>query len=98
MNQISSLDPTRTRYLTLTTRADEEGRRFAEASGGAFYPITRLEDIQRAFTDIVTQVRATYAVTYESTATSDAPRVRVRVNRAGAQVRPGPVVTVPAAP
>lgn len=96
-NTIMSLDPTRTRYLTLTTRAGEEGRRFAEASGGAFYAIARLDDIQRAFTDIVTQVRASYTITYESTAGESASRVRVRVERAGAQVRPAPVVVRAAA-
>lgn len=90
-NQSALLDPTRARYLTITTRADEEGRRLAEASGGVFYPITRLDDLQRAFTDIVMQVRASYTITYQSGAgASDNRRVRVRVERAGAQVRPGP--------
>jgi hypothetical protein len=34
-----TIDPLRTRYLTLTTRADEEGRKLAAASGGIYYPI-----------------------------------------------------------
>jgi VWFA-related protein len=96
-----TLDPTRTRFLTLTTRADEEGRRFAEASGGVYYPISQIEDIQRAFTDIVSQVRTSYTIVYESQAASSrvgaAPRVRVRVERAGALVRPGPSVVRSAA-
>ena len=98
-----SLDPTRTRFLTLTTRADEEGRRFAEASGGVYYPISQIEDIQRAFTDIVSQVRTSYTIVYESQAASSrsggavAPRIRVRVERTGALVRPGPSVVRSAA-
>ena len=43
-----TIDPLRTRYLTLTTRADEEGRKLASVSGGVFYPIRRMEDLQRA--------------------------------------------------
>ena len=50
-----TIDPLRTRYLTLTTRADEEGKKLALASGGVYYPIHRLEDLQRAYDDVVVQ-------------------------------------------
>jgi len=40
-----TIDPLRTRYLTLTTRAEEEARKLASASGGIYYPTSiRLHD------------------------------------------------------
>ncbi|HEX7295240.1 MAG TPA: VWA domain-containing protein, partial [Pyrinomonadaceae bacterium] len=88
-----TIDPLRTRYLTLTTRADEEGRKLAAASGGIYYPIRRLEDLQKAYDDVVAQLRSAYTITYASNSvSSSAPRVRVRTNRDGASVRLSPVV------
>ena len=87
-----TIDPLRTRYLTLTTRADEEGRKLATASGGIYYPIRRLEDLQRAYDDVVAQLRSAYTITYASNSVSASPRVRVRTNRDGASVRLSPVV------
>lgn len=87
-----TIDPLRTRYLTLTTRADEEGRKLAAASGGIYYPIRRLEDLQKAYDDVVTQLRSAYTITYASNSVSSSPRVRVRTNRDGASVRLSPVV------
>ncbi|MGI8836812.1 MAG: VWA domain-containing protein [Pyrinomonadaceae bacterium] len=90
-----TIDPLRTRYLTLTTRADEEGKKLAQASGGVYYPIHRLEDLQRAYDDVVVQLRTAYTITYASNARSSmSPRVRVRANRDGAYVRLSPVVGV----
>jgi len=90
-----TIDPIRTRYLTLTTRADEEGQKLAAASGGVYYPIHRLEDLQRAYDDVVVQLRTAYTITYASNSTpSGNPRVRVRANRDGASVRLSPVVNV----
>lgn len=93
-----TIDPLRSRFLTLTTRAEEEGRQLASASGGVYYPITRLEDLQQAYNDIVTQLRTSYRVTYSSTSADGrgARRVRVRVNRDGASVRLSPAVDVAA--
>ncbi|HYG82250.1 MAG TPA: VWA domain-containing protein [Pyrinomonadaceae bacterium] len=91
----TTVDPTRRRYLTLTTRADEEGRKLAEVSGGVYYPIARLEDMQRAYDDIVAQLRTSYKLTYASNdagASSQGRRLRVRVNRDGASVRMSPAV------
>ncbi|HEY0376522.1 MAG TPA: VWA domain-containing protein [Pyrinomonadaceae bacterium] len=90
----TTVDPTRRRYLTLTTRADEEGRKLAEVSGGVYYPISRLEDMQRAYDDIVAQLRMAYQLTYASNegGAGAGRRLRVRVNRDGASVRMSPVV------
>ena len=90
-----SIDPLRTRYLTLTTRAEEEGKKLALASGGVYYAIHRLEDLQRAYDDVVVQLRTAYTITYASNARSSTnPRVRVRANRDGASVRLSPAVNV----
>jgi len=91
----TTLDPTRTRFLGLTTRADEEGRKLAEMSGGTYYPITRLEQLQKAYDDVAAQLRTAYTITYESAngARRDS-RVRVRVARDGASVRLSPAVGV----
>jgi VWFA-related protein len=87
-----TIDPLRTRYLTLTTRAEDEGRKIAAASGGIYYPIRRLEDLQKAYDDVVAQLRSAYTITYASNSVSASPRVRVRINRDGASVRLSPVV------
>lgn len=90
-----TIDPLRSRYLTLTTRAEEEGRKLAAASGGVYYPIRRLDDLQRAYDDVVLQLRTAYTITYASNSTpSGNRRVRVRANREGASVRLSPVVGV----
>jgi VWFA-related protein len=87
-----TIDPLRTRYLTLTTRAEEEAKKLATASGGIYYPIKRLEDLQRAYDDVVAQLRSAYTITYASNSASSSPRVRVRTNRDGASVRLSPVI------
>jgi VWFA-related protein len=90
-----TIDPLRTRYLTLTTRAHQEGQKLAQASGGVYYPIRRLEELQRAYDDVVIQLRTAYTVTYASNSTSSTgPRLRVRTNREGASVRLSPAVNV----
>jgi len=90
-----TIDPLRSRYLTLTTRADEEGRKLAAVSGGVYYPIRRIEDLQSAYDDVVLQLRSAYTITYASNSSpSGSRRVRVRANRDGASVRLSPVVGV----
>lgn len=91
-----TVDPMRTRYLTITTRAAEEGDKLASVSGGVFYSIKRLEDLQKAYDDVVAQLRTAYTITYSSTSSStNRMRVRVRTNREGASVRLSPAVTAP---
>ena len=90
-----TIDPLRTRYLTLTTRAHEEGQKLAQASGGVYYPIRHLQELQRAYGDVVVQLRTAYTVTYASNSiSSTGPRLRVRTNREGASVRLSPAVNV----
>ena len=90
-----TIDPLRTRYLTLTTRADEEGKKLAQASGGVYYPIHRLEDLQRAYDDVVVQLRTAYTITYASNARSSVYReYACAPNRDGASVRLSPVVGI----
>lgn len=91
-----TVDPMRTRYLTITSRAAEEGQKLAAASGGVFYPIKRLEDLQKAYDDVVAQMRTAYTITYTSgTDGKSHRRIRVRANRDGASVRLSPVVAAP---
>ncbi|MBA2504031.1 MAG: VWA domain-containing protein [Pyrinomonadaceae bacterium] len=92
----TTLDPTRTRFLTLTTRADEEGRRFAGETGGVYYPVARIEDLQRAYNDIIAQLRTAYTITYQSkrAAGGRAAPARVRVRREGLTVRTSPAISV----
>ncbi|MEJ7616016.1 MAG: VWA domain-containing protein [Pyrinomonadaceae bacterium] len=89
----ADVDPMRNKLLTLTTRAESEGRRLAEESGGVFYPIKRLGDLQQAYQDIMGQLRTSYGVTYLSDY-QDARerRVRVRVDRTDAAVKLSPAV------
>ena len=89
-----TVDPMRSKYLTITSRAAEEGEKIASVSGGLFYPIKRLEDLQKAYDDVVAQMRTAYTITYSSTANGTGQRrVRVRTNRDGASVRLSPAVT-----
>jgi hypothetical protein len=91
-----TVDPMRSRYLTITTRAAEEGAKLAQVSGGVFYSIRRIDDLQKAYDDIVVQMRTAYTITYNSNANSSSQRrVQVRANREGASVRLSPAVTAP---
>jgi VWFA-related protein len=88
-----TVDPMRTRYLTITTRAAEEGEKLAAVSGGVFFPIKRLEDLQKAYDNVVAQMRTAYTITYASGADGQGHRrIRVHANRDGASVRLSPVV------
>jgi VWFA-related protein len=90
-----TVDPMRTKYLTITTRAAEEGEKLASVSGGVFYPIKRLDDLQKAYDDVVAQMRTAYTITYASNANSSSRRrVRVRAKRDGASVRLSPAVEI----
>jgi VWFA-related protein len=89
-----TVDPMRSKYLTITTRAAEEGAKLAQVSGGVFYSIRRLDDLQKAYDDIVAQMRTAYTITYNSNSSSHR-RVLVRANRDGASVRLSPAVTAP---
>ncbi len=94
------IDPLRAKYMGLTTKAEGEGERLAQVSGGVYYPITQLNQIQKAYDDIVLQLRTAYSVTFKSDLvespdkTTAAPRLKVRVKRDNAFVKLGSVVGI----
>ncbi|HEY0460041.1 MAG TPA: VWA domain-containing protein [Pyrinomonadaceae bacterium] len=94
------IDPLRAKYMGLTTKAEGEGERLAQISGGVYYPISQLNQIQKAYDDIVLQLRTAYSVTFksdliESTGkTTASPRLKVKVKRENAFVKLGSVVEV----
>lgn len=93
------IDPLRNRHLTLSSKADAEGKRLAEATGGLYFPITQLSQINTAYSDIVLQLRTAYEVTYRSDPEPPSggrtiPRARIRVTDPKAIVQLGPVVPV----
>ena len=92
----STSDPLRSRYLSLTTRAEGEGKRLASVSGGVYYPVKRMEDLQLAYDDVVAQLRMSYTVTYSSNLGVEGQRrVRLRARREDVSVRLSPIVNVP---
>ena len=89
---LGAADPLRDRYLSLslTDKAKDEGEELAKVSGGVFYPISRVSELQRAYDDIVAQLRTAYTLTYRSSSRSgraEVPRLRVKVGREGTFVR-----------
>ncbi|MEO6590199.1 MAG: VWA domain-containing protein [Pyrinomonadaceae bacterium] len=95
-------DPLRTRYLSLTSKADAEGETLARVSGGVYYPITQINQLQKAYEDIVVQLRTAYTVVFRSdvaetkntTTTLASPRLKVKVKRENSFVKLGSVVSV----
>lgn len=94
------IDEVRNRYMGLTTKAEGEGERLAQVSGGVYYPISQLGEIQRAYDDIVMQLRTAYSITFRSaiydpgSSRGTSPRVKLKVKRENAFVRLGTVVAV----
>ncbi|MDM7923830.1 MAG: VWA domain-containing protein [Pyrinomonadaceae bacterium] len=101
------IDPLRNRHLTLNSKANGEGERLAKVSGGQYYPITQLSQIQTAYDDIVVQLRTAYDITYrvsdnaaDTSGDSEGgrrlqlPRLRVKVKRENAYAQVGPVIPV----
>jgi len=81
------VDPLRTRYMALTTKAEGEGDQLAKISGGRYYPISQLSQIQAAYNDIVEQLRTAYYITYRGVSNSGrSPKLRIRTTRDGATV------------
>ncbi len=94
-----TVDPLRARYMSLTSKAQKEGEVLARVSGGVYYPISRLSELQKAYNDIVLQLRTAYTITYRSDSTNPArdrtsPRLKVKVKRDTAFVKLGPIVSV----
>lgn len=76
------IDPMRQKYMSLSAKSEGEGDRLAKVSGGVYYPITQIGQIQQAYEDIVVQMRSAYEITYRSKmdAGGDAasPKLKIR--------------------
>ncbi len=97
----STVDPLRSRFMGLTSKAENEGEKLAQVSGGVYYPISQIGDLQKAYEDIAVQLRTAYSITFRSNVaeTRDnraSPRLRVKVKRENSFVRLGSVVEVAA--
>ncbi len=95
----AAVDPLRMKYNGLTTKAEGEGEKLAGISGGVYYSIQKLGDLQKAYNDIVTQLRTAYSITFRSNLkeTRDgraSPRLKVKVNKENTFVKIGSVVEV----
>jgi len=95
-------DPIRTKFLGLTTRSEGEGAKLAQVSGGVYYPIRQLSDLQKAYDDVVRQLRTSYTVTFRSNLPADeaaggrtSPRVKVKINRENVLTKLGALENVP---
>ncbi|HMJ08767.1 MAG TPA: VWA domain-containing protein, partial [Pyrinomonadaceae bacterium] len=94
--QLDNVDPLRARYMTLTSKAEGEGAKLAAISGGIYYPISQLSQIQTAYDDIVVQLRSAYVLTFRSQAASGETRpslrLKVKVNKPNTFTSVGPIV------
>lgn len=95
----SSVDPLRSRYIALTSKSEAEGEKLAQVSGGVYYPITQIGDLQRAYDDIVLQLRTAYSITFRSDVSDvrgnrASPRLKVKVKRDNSFVKLGSVTEV----
>ncbi len=81
-NPGADIDPMRKKYMSLTVKSKGEGERLAKLSGGVYYPITEIRQIQQAYDDIVVQMRSAYGVTYRSDTemlpNGVSPRLRIK--------------------
>ncbi|HEV7700694.1 MAG TPA: VWA domain-containing protein [Pyrinomonadaceae bacterium] len=82
-NPNADIDPVRRKYMSLSAKAEGEGEKLARISGGVYYPISAVSQIQQAYEDIVSQLRTAYAITYRSdiTDTDVTPRLKIRSKR-----------------
>ena len=97
----AAIDSLRARYLQgeLTSKAKGEGEKLAQVSGGVYYEITQLSQIQTAYEDIVRQLRTAYDIEYHSELggadSGISPRLKVRSKRPNAFVQLRSVQPVP---
>ncbi len=97
-NAANSVDPLRARYDGLTTKATGEGEKLAQISGGVYYPIRQLSELQKAYDDIAAQLRTAYSITFRSVTAEigvrASPRLKVKVKRKDSFVKLGSVAAV----
>ena len=83
-NPKADIDPIRKKYMSLSAKSQGEGDRLAKISGGVYYPIAQISQIQRAYEDIVVQMRTAYNITFKSDANLPpgvSPRLKIRPRR-----------------
>lgn len=99
VNPNNTVDPLRTRFMSLNSKAQKEGEILARVSGGVYYPISRLSELQKAYEDVVLQLRTAYTITYRSDSIEQntdraPPRLKVKVKRNTFFIKLGAVVAV----
>lgn len=84
-NLNADIDPLRKKYMSLTAKSEGEGEKLAQMSGGVYYPITQIGQIQKAYEDIVLQMRSAYNVTFRSamdpSANGGSPKLKIKAKR-----------------
>lgn len=81
-NPNADIDPMRKKYMSLSAKSEGEGERLAKVSGGVYYPITQISQIQKAYEDIVVQMRSAYNITFRSDiAGGNFSRVKIKAKR-----------------
>ncbi|MBC7900323.1 MAG: VWA domain-containing protein [Saprospiraceae bacterium] len=95
----AAIDPLRTRYNGLTSKAEGEGEKLGKISGGVYYPITHLSQIQTAYDDIVVQLRTAYSITFRSNTAGSkgngaSPRLKIKTTKENAFTSIGSVTGV----
>ena len=83
-NPNADIDPVRRKYMSVSAKAKGEGERLARVSGGVYYPIKEIAEIQKAYEDMVVQLRTAYSITFRSeTTTGNRPRLKIKSKREG---------------
>lgn len=84
-NITGDIDPLRKKYMSLTAKSEGEGEKLAKMSGGVYYPITQIGQIQKAYEDIVMQMRSAYSITFSSPSepagNGASPKLKIRAKR-----------------
>ncbi|MFT3744842.1 MAG: VWA domain-containing protein [Pyrinomonadaceae bacterium] len=84
-NMNADIDPLRKKYMSLTAKSEGEGEKLAQLSGGVYYPIGQIGQIQKAYEDIVLQMRSAYNITFRSaidpSTTGGSPKLKIKTKR-----------------
>lgn len=95
----ADIDPLRRKYMSLTAKSEGEGDKLARMSGGIYYPITQIGQIQKAYEDIVGQMRSAYNVTFRSGSApvgdGASPRLKIKARRENAFTTINSVIASP---
>lgn len=83
-NPNADIDPVRRKYISVSAKAEGEGERLARVSGGVYYPIKEIAEIQKAYEDIVVQLRSAYNITFRSEISGgNSQRLKIKSKRDG---------------